>query len=390
MNKLKNGNVLIGQKHERTKNEKKNKSLKVENEKDFLKNHSEFKNMQYIKLNTHNSEYFNNFSPKIEFVSFKSKNNISFFICLIEKDIICYDINSQVITTIIKNVHQDSGFDNTLNYLYDKKNNRDLILLVYCNNAKIFDIYNWSCISNLSFKKNIKFLKTAHLIEYHNEICIVNSSSTYKGRIFIVQIINLKGSIIKKIEIKENINDFYQNRFLDVIYDKNLKKYFIIASNLYFPEKSKNLLEINQSVESIDIKKNKIFHKYNISNTEDIENEIYFLEKNNNQINLIELVKEGKLYIWNFHTGELIKAFNFDVNIKAICLWNNNYIFIKNKKNIYLFDLKNEKIFDFFHIEAYNIFSFSKANHRLYGDCLIISNFNVKNFSKSIRLIKFG
>ena len=156
MNKLKNGNVLIGQKHERTKNEKKNKSLKVENEKDFLKNNSEFKNKQYIKLNIHNSEYFNHYSS-IEFVSFKSKNNNSFLICLIQKDIICYDINSQVITTLIKNVHQDSGFDNALNYLYDKKNNRDLILLIYCNNAKIFDIYNWSCISNLSFKKILNF-----------------------------------------------------------------------------------------------------------------------------------------------------------------------------------------------------------------------------------------
>ena len=62
--------------------------------------------------------------------------------------------------------------------------------------------------------------------------------------------------------------------------------------------------------------------------------------------NLIESCLDGKIRIWDFHSGELLnKIIVSDLSLYGICLWNNNYLMVGcEDKNIKIIDLEKEKV----------------------------------------------
>ena len=163
--------------------------------------------------------------------------------------------------------------------------------------------------------KNIIFHVTAKLINYNNEINIINSKFETFGLSSKIQIINLNGEILKEIELLEIGYKFYINNFLDIYYDKKIKKYFIIAYNVYYGH------SLYPSVESFDIENKKIYHKYNYKNKRGKYNycQINLIQDNFcNSVYVLESFLKGKIIIYEFHSGNILKIINTHLKINYI------------------------------------------------------------------------
>ena len=55
---------------------------------------------------------------------------------------------------------------------------------------------------------------------------------------------------------------------------------------------------------------------------------------------------DGSIRIWDFHLGLLLKIKVSFEGLFAICLWNNNYLFVGyNYKEIKIIDFNNKKVY---------------------------------------------
>ena len=139
-----------------------------------------------------------------------------------------------------------------------------------------------------------------------------------------IKVFNLDGIKIKEI----NNSDI---KCMDVYYDKISSKTYILTGH-------------RGLVKSYDYNDNIIYHIYN-----DYDDKSHFsikIKKDNNLIKLIESSEDGKIRIWNFHTGELLnKIYISDNNLFGICLWNNDYLLIGcGDESIKVLDLEKLKI----------------------------------------------
>ena len=306
------------------------------------------KKMVFLK-NLVNGTYFK-YDLNNTFTIFNSIFNIPYLIYGTKyNSIISYNLNNDEIINEVHNVCNEFIF-NFIHFL-DKKNKRDLLLTISdTGNIKIWNIYNWEIILDI-YKPNISsscFLNDIN----KNEFFIITNSTPIK-------IYDIMGNDVKKIKtvnLKINV--------LDVYYDKKLKKNFIITGN-------NNDLAI-----SYDYENNKIYHKY-------CENECKFyyrfisdikIGENNEMVNLFVLNFFEGIKIWNFHSGELIKAIGIGLGGKyKICLWNNEYLFVGFNNIIKLINInthnnKNDRSLAGHKNSLLNI---QKCVHPIYGECLI-------------------
>lgn len=330
--------------------------------KESIENMFNFKYLNIIK-----DSYFKEYSGN-SFISFNSINGLVYLIYANKKNnIITYDLINDKTVNEICNPHENKKITN-FKYLFDKKNNRDLIMTVSSpsDNIKIWNIFDYICIFNIySEELNIKdgcFLYDKDQIY----IVVVDSCNWEESPI---KVLDFNQKIIKEFDIKNSSDD--KIYFIDTHYDNKLNKNFIIAGG-------------RNKCTSYDFDENKIYNIYKDQKLSKSERDYDFEEfhclvinQKDEMTNLIGLI-DIYVSIWNFHTGELLNKIDFgNVLVVPLCLWNNNYLIVgySHDDSMKVIDLnekklvkkiKNEDYYDNRHIKC-----IQKINLPKYGECLL-------------------
>ena len=100
------------------------------------------------------------------------------------------------------------------------------------------------------------------------------------------------------------------------------------------------------------------------------------INENNDNINLIES-GDYNIRIWNFHSGELLKKINvtnlwslYLSSLGSICVWNNDYLFVRTSKELKLIEINSGKIIRSLETKE-TIITVRKINLPNLGECLI-------------------
>ena len=146
--------------------------------------------------------------------------------------------------------------------------------------------------------------------------------------------------------------------FIDVFYNKNQKKYFIINAN-------------SNDVKSYYFESGDLYHKY--KGTPQTWHMSAVVNNINDIFALIESDGNGTIRIWNFDTAELLKSITaHSINLRGICLWNDKYLFAAgNDSQVKLFNLEEGKFVKSFKGHTSTVCTIEKIMHPKYGGCLI-------------------
>ena len=287
------------------------------------------------------------------FLVFKSINQIIFLIyCNTNNSIICYDIEKNQRINEIKNPH-DEYITNFRHYL-DKDNKKDLIMTISLddNNIRIWNLFNWECILNISHANSDGYLYSACFLYSNKHLYIISSNFNLLNQPEFLKIFDLNGKKINEIKESNDITYIIEN-----YYENDLQNNYIITGNL-------------GSVKYYIFDKNKLYNKY--YNKENGTHLSLLIYKANKSINLIESCFDGNISIWNFHTGELIDRIKINKWLTGICLWNNDYLFVGSyDKSIKLVDIKKKAIIKDLYEHRDWVLTIKIINHSKYGNCLI-------------------
>ena len=292
------------------------------------------------------------------FVIFNSRENYIYLVYSTEdKNIQCMNINTKKIIKILLNPHNNNYISN-LRYIFDKNNNRDLILSVSkeINHIKIWDINNWDCIVDLKNIYSCGFIRSACIMNADNSNYIIVSNDDEFNLIKIFDFNCLK---INELPKSEDIC-----YFIDSYYDKKKSNYYILSGN-------------RLCVKSFDFKENKLYKKYSEQNSKSGHYSIIINTKDD-ITNLIESDTDGFIRIWNFHSASLLKKITAcqDIRLNGICLWNENYLFSGcNDNTIILIDLNNDIVSKKLKSHEDKVCSIKKICHPQYGECLVTQGY---------------
>ena len=276
-------------------------------------------------VNNITKDSFSLLSLDNSFCIFQSMNNILYLIySKINCSIISLNLIENKKINEIKNAHEEN-ITNFRHYL-DINNKRDLILSISSlnNNIKIWNINNYECLINIQNINNNGILKSAYFLCDNNLIYIItsNNNSNYfssEG----IKVFDLNGKLKKEIkDSNDNIN------FIDIYYDYNLLKIYIISGN-------------NGNIKAYNYNENKIFMQY--KDYKDYFDHSSIVMINKEIIKIIESSGNGYIRIWNFYSGELLKKIKVGNSyLYSICLLNNDNILVSCRdKKIKLIDIKN-------------------------------------------------
>ena len=277
--------------------------------------------------------------------------------------IIIYNIIDKKIMMKIKNPHKYSV--GRFKYIFDELYQRDLLISYYDLNIKLWNLNTMETLFNFEGYREIQtacFLNENKII--YVSIKLENSS---------INIFDLEGNCIKKINGSNDDPVYYSDSF----YDIELKKNFIITGNKGYTK-------------SYDYTKGELYHIY-MDNEK--ENEFYLgrpkvvINKKRKYIELIESCWDGYIRIWNFHSAILLKKIKVctDKRLSSIYLWNNKYLFVGSEdRMIRLIDLKNGKIVQELKNEDEGAFTLRKIFIPNYGNCLLSQGYNSKIIIYSI------
>ena len=284
---------------------------------------------------------------------FKSINDILYFIYSNKiNSIISYNLIDNKKINEIKKAH-NSRISNLKHCLYKDKN-QDLVLSSSLdNNLKLWRIDDWECLLNIENVNKAGGLWSACFLILNNQIYILTSNYLYQNAEKI-KVYNLNGIKIKEINSKDEIS------YIDIYYDNYSSKPYILTGNRGFDT-------------SYDYIANKIYHLYK---DEDEYMKIHFslrIINENNLIKLIDSSQDGKIRIWNFHTGELLNKIHIsDKSLYGICIWNNDYLLVGSRKQtIIIIDIKEGKIIGNIIGHNNSVLVLAKVNIPNYGECLI-------------------
>ena len=363
--KLKENN----EKENKNKNELKNNNISHNNEKqkkinnsnlslseaniDNFSNPKDIQFLRYITKDSYTSKIYDN-----AFSVFKSINNIFYLIYGNENNsIISLNLNNNQKINEIKNAHNETII-NFRHYL-DDINKRDLLLSISNdfsnNNIKLWNINNWECLLSLEkiYKKD-NLLATFLISNNENYITTCNYRIYKDENTEPIKILDFKGNQIKII------NDSNENTyFIDVYYDKNLLKNYIITGN-------------EGHIKSYDYNSNIVYHKYCDKNRDKGICFSSIIIKDINIIKIISSFNNGFIKIWNFHNENLLNKIKICNKLLGICLWNNEFLFAgSSDKTIKLIDLNEEKVIREFNGHNQEVTTIKKIFHPNYGECLI-------------------
>ena len=296
---------------------------------------------------------FASYSYEDSFIIFTSHDNI-FQIVYATKDksLISYDINNK--REIFKKTKAHNNFITNFKYIFDGIYYKDIIMSVSKkdNNIKIWNANKWELISDIFNVNQKNFLYSACFLKDNDNISILTSNgknlqqNQMHENFENIKIYDLKGNLIKEIE---ETNDC--TYFINIYYDNNLNKNFIVTGNFNY-------------VKSYDFDNNRLYHKY-FENNNGIHPSV-IINKIGEKIKLIESCEDGYIRIWGFHSGDFIRKINTEnKNLYGMCLWNENYIFVGCKdQSIKIIELKNGLLIK--NLKGHNgrIISFKKRNQK--------------------------
>jgi len=182
------------------------------------------------------------------FCSFKSINDLLYLVYVDKNNsIICYNILDNIKEIEIKNPH--NKFISNFRHYLDNTNKRDLVMSISAedNNIKVWNINNFECVADI---KNIyideNLLYSACFLNDNNNIFIITNAFFGKFRRLNneIKVFNFNGVKVKSINESQ-----YSSYFIDVYYDKQLSKNFIISGN-------------DIQVISYDFNNNKMYKQY--------------------------------------------------------------------------------------------------------------------------------
>ena len=289
---------------------------------------------------------------------FKSIDNIlvlSYCMSLFKSQIVSYDIVDKRIIHIIKSF---DGASFHIKHYLDENNKADLLLQILSgdeeykilNNIYIWNFNNLECIFHLEKIYSEGLIYSASLLKENNQFYLITSNTRGKELLYPMKVFDLKGNKVKEIKnIKSNIN------YMDIYYDINLKKNFVIV--------------IDGTLSSYDYTNNKLYKKYT-----DKKGHLYgdtvIINGEKKTVKIIICDFNGNIGIYNFHTGDLL--FKDRAGSFGLCYWNDNYIFAsQNYDRFVLIDISSPKIKKYFSGHKNEVNKIMKLIHPKYGECLI-------------------
>ena len=288
------------------------------------------------------------------FTVFKSINNIYYLIYATKnKSIISYNLNLEKKATEIKKAHEK--YITSFKYYYDKIRKREIIMSISSsnNNIKLWNIYNWECITNLDNINYIGEILSACILGYKNKNYIISSNYNLSNSEHI-KVYNFKGKKIS--ELNQSDEDTF---YIDTFYDKKKYIYYIITCNSNY-------------VKSYDFNNNRLYRRYYeySNNNIHLNSNVYI---DNNIIKLIESCEDGYIRIWNFHSGSILNRINIEnKGLTSLCFWDNDYIIVGTEnKYIKLIDLINGKIVKNLIGNKKQGITIKKLYSEKYGECLL-------------------
>jgi WD40 repeat protein len=289
------------------------------------------------------------------FIVFESYYNLIYLVCSNENlSILLYNLDDEKKICEIKNAHKD--FIQNFRHYQDKREKRDLVLSTSIdNNIKLWNINIFECIYNYEKVNNKGFLYSACFLNDNNNNYILSCND---GFAFSepIKVFDFYGNMIKEI------NDSYDStNFIDVYYDNKSTNKYIITGNCNY-------------MKSYNYDLNEVYHIYQIYNQKNGNNSYHhnlIIYEDGGIANLIDLFL-GKILIWDFHSGELLRNIdNKDNTINSFCLWKNEYIFISCLDNsIKLMEFKTGAIIRDLKNDS-NIINLKTITIPKLGDCLI-------------------
>ena len=314
-------------------------------------NNSSPKNIKLLSVITNDSFAYIILSNT--FTVFESINHIIFLIyCNTNNCIVCYDLKSNQKINEIKNNHEE--FITNFSHYLDVENNRDLIMSISLddNNIRVWNLINWECILNIQKINNDGYLYSACFLKENNKLYIITSNFNLLNTSELIKIFDFNGNKVSEISESNDITYIIKN-----YYDKNSSKNFIITGNLGY-------------VKSYDFKKRELYHKY--SDKDSGTHLSVLINDNDNLLKLIESCFDGKIRIWNFHTGKLLTEIKVNKWLTGICILNSDNLFVGcYDRTIKLIDLKNKNIVKSLEGHKDWVLTIKKINHPKYGTCLI-------------------
>ena len=304
-----------------------------------------------------------------KFIVFKSINEL-FTLVYINKDnsIISYDLNnfkklSEIKTNFYYNITD-------LQYTFDIKNKRDLIMITsYNNEIQIWDINKLECLTKIEINNKDGCHILSCFVNYNNDIKIIISKRY--GSKYPFMIYDIEGNKIKEVN---NSYDYISNMYS--YYNNKLNKNYIIVTNNY--------------IESFDLNESKEYHEYENEIKKVMENKVnnIIIDDNEEIIKIIGLTKSN-IQIWNFNTGDKLINIDFGLaepsRINNISHWNSDLYLIsiydrkENNTIINLVNLKDGKIIkNLMKCENENLISINKMKHDSLGDVILVSTYNNK------------
>ena len=186
------------------------------------------------------------------------------------------------------------------------------------------------------------------------------------GNLEPIKIFDLCGKKIKEIK-NSNKNNVL---FMDIYYDKQKSKYYIITGN-------------EGCVKSYDYNQYKIYFIY-CDNDNKAHYNIIINNNDKNFVKLIELSEDGKIRIWNFHSRELLKKiYVSEFGLYGICLWDNDNLFVGcADKSIKLINLNSWFTIKNLNGHKASVINIKKIKIEKYGECLISQG----DFDEQIKL----
>ena len=307
------------------------------------------------------------------FVIFNSINNLKLIVYSNKNNnIIVYDLENQQKIGEIKYHHHNyiSGFKHVI----DKKNNKDLVISISCedNNIFVWDITCLKCILNIIKVNNGGVLFSSCFLNYNDNLFILSSNSS-QSPFYInfepIKLFDLNGQMIKKINNSED-----KAYYIDTYYDNLTKKIFIITCNFNY-------------LKSYDYEKNELYFEY--YDKDDGAHYTFEIYNINNKINLMESSNSGIIRIWDFHSGKILDKINFNnKRIFSFCLWDKDYLFVGcDDHSIKLIELETKNIIKC--LDGHNniVLTLKKINHSKFGESLISKGFKedqIKIWSKKL------
>ena len=198
-----------------------------------------------------------------KFAVFKSINDILYLIYTNqEKSIISYNIIDNKKMNEIKNAHVN--YITSFRYYFDYINNRDLIISISSddNNIKLWNFLNLELMLNIKNIYNSGYLFSACFLNNNNQNYIITCHDNQNSES--IKVFDFKGKKIKEINDSKE-----RTLYIDIYYDNNLCKNYIITGNRGY-------------VKSYNYNENISYHKYSEkSNNNDLGHiSIIIIKKN--------------------------------------------------------------------------------------------------------------